>query len=361
MILLNPGPVTLSERVRQALVAEDMCHREPEFAELMLEVRTRLETVYEGSRDAYSAVLLTGSGTCAVEAMLATFAPHDKETLVVANGIYGERMAVMLARQGKPHHLLRLPWLEGIEVAEVARWLNRHPGIADLAVVHHETTTARLNRLDDVAQLCREKGIRLLVDAVSSFGGELLPFDRWAPQAVASTANKCLHGVPGAAFVMVDRNDLERGISHASSLYLDLMVYYREQRDGGSPFTQSVHVFRALREALRELADQGGWQERHRRYFELSACLRECLTGMGVRPLIPLTESASMMTAFRLPMNRSYAALHDALKARGFVIYAGQGPLAREVFRIALMGAIGDEDFERLLTALRDVIEETAP
>ncbi len=356
MILLNPGPVTLSERVRGALCPEDMCHREPEFANMVLAIRSGLESVYASAGDTHAAILMTGSGTCAVEAMLATFAPVVSETLVLANGVYGERMAAMLARQGKTHHVHRQAWLDGPDVAAVTSWLDAHPRISHLAVVHHETTTARLNRLDPLAELCRGRGIRLLIDAVSSFGAEEIAFDRWAPLAVAATANKCLHGAPGAAFVLADRNDLEAGRSHAASLYLDLIGYYREQKTGGSPFTQAVHVFHALREALDELADQGGWRARRRRYLELSGRLRRFLAELGVAPLIPPVESACMMTAFRLPAGLTYAALHDHLKTRGFVIYAGQGALAYEIFRISLMGAIEDADLTRLMPVLREAL-----
>jgi 2-aminoethylphosphonate-pyruvate transaminase len=90
--LLNPGPVTLSHSVREALMREDLCHRDPDFTALQTDVRLRLASVYESARNDYSPVLLTGSGTAAVEAMVGSFVPRQGKALVVANGIYGERM-----------------------------------------------------------------------------------------------------------------------------------------------------------------------------------------------------------------------------------------------------------------------------
>ena len=120
MILLNPGPVTLSPRVRRALAGgEDLCHREPEFYALTTEVLRSLETVHDAA--GYRAVMLTGSGTCAVEAMLSTFALRNRATLVVANGVYGERMAQMLARQGKPARTVRAAWASAIDLDAVER------------------------------------------------------------------------------------------------------------------------------------------------------------------------------------------------------------------------------------------------
>src|SRR4051812_4531545 len=208
MILLNPGPVTLTARVKRALAGDDMCHRESEFAELTLDSLRSIENVYD-TGGGYSAVMLSGSGTAAVEAMLSTFSSKSRPTLVVCNGVYGERMAAMLARQGKPAIKLIFEWLEPIDVSRVQRELTEHPEIANVAVVHNETTSGRLNDLGPVAALCAKRGVGLLVDAVSSFGGEHLDFATWQPLAVAGTANKCLHGAPGMSFVLAQKKALD--------------------------------------------------------------------------------------------------------------------------------------------------------
>jgi 2-aminoethylphosphonate-pyruvate transaminase len=353
LILLNPGPVTLSPRVRNALLREDVCHREPEFAQMTVKVREGIERVYPCSSASYIAVLLTSSGTGAVEAMLSTFAPRDGATLIVRNGVYGERMATMLEQQAKPYVPVASPWTEPINLKDVAAALESHPEITEVAVVHHETTTGRLNRLDDLARLCTERKLNLLIDAVSSFGGEDLPLDRWRPRAIAGTANKCLHGVPGISFVLCEQSALSRNQSLATTLYFDLVRYYREQVEGWSPFTQSVQGFFALQEALQEFFEQGGWRARHQRYRQLSNQVRRALDRLGVQALLPEGESSAILTAYQIPQGDSYQRIHDVLKSNGFVIYAGQGNLKRSIFRIANMGAIGDGDIQRLVAAMQ--------
>jgi 2-aminoethylphosphonate-pyruvate transaminase len=353
MILLNPGPVTLSPRVRSSLLREDLCHREPEFAQMILEIRARLEAIYPSSKASYAAVLLTSSGTGAVEAMLCTFAPRDTATLIVSNGVYGERMAIMLERQGKPHVSVSSPWTEPLNLNEVATALDSHPEITRIAVVHHETTTGRLNRLDDLASMCITRNVKLLIDAVSSFGGEDIPLDRWRPLAVAGTANKCLHGVPGISFVLSERDALARNQGFATALYLDLSHYYHAQVEGWSPYTQTVQGCFALQEALEEFHEAGGWRARHLRYRELSQQLRHELDRLKVDALLTESETSAILTAYRIPEGDSYQRIHDALKSRGFIIYAGQGDLQRTIFRIAHMGAINDEDLKRLIAALQ--------
>ncbi|MFO0607579.1 MAG: 2-aminoethylphosphonate--pyruvate transaminase [Polyangiales bacterium] len=352
--LLNPGPVTLTERVRGALQQPDLCHREQEFADLQLDVRQRLEAIYDGA-DGYVAVMLTGSGTAAVEAMVGSVVPRDGHALVVANGVYGDRMAQMLAAQGKRHDVVAADWLKGMDLAAVDARLAADASITHVLAVHHETTTGRLNDLDALGAICKRHNRPLLLDGVSSFGGEPIRFAEWNLDAVAATANKCLHGVPGISFVLVKKSLFTAHPSGATSVYLDLWRHWKEQERGWSPFTQSVHVVYALQEALRELDSQGGWKARHAEYARRAAVVRNALAAMKVEYFLDdgATASSSILTAFKVPAGKSYDRLHDDLKARGFVIYAGQGPYLGKMFRIAVMGDLGARDLEELVEGLK--------
>lgn len=350
--LLNPGPVTLTSRVRQSLVREDLCHREPEFAALQSEIRSRLASVYPEAIGDFAAVLLTGSGTAAVEAMVGSLVPRNGHALVVVNGVYGLRMAAMLRAQGKAYDAASTGWLSDMNLDAVERRLARNPRVSHVLAVHHETTTGRLNDLRALGGICRRYGVPLLLDAVSSFGGEEIEFEAWNLEACAATANKCLHGVPGISFVLARKRAFEKGVSGATSVYLDLFRHYEEQEKGSAPFTQAVHACHALVEALRELEDAGGWRARRAHYRALSRQVFEGLQAQGVAPLLGLeAPSSAILTAYRLLPGYSYRALHDSLKADGFVIYAGQGDLSEEIFRIAVMGDLGREDIDALLSA----------
>lgn len=297
----------------------------------------------------FEAVMLTGSGTAALEAMLGGFAPDSATTLVIANGVYGERSAKILEYQRKSVQLAASAWLEPMNLAEVERCLAANSDITHIAVVHHETTTGRLNDLGELARLAKEAGCQLLIDAVSSFAAEEIEFAEWPIAAVAATANKCLHAVPGISFVLA-RRDLWRAGAQKSphSLYLDPFAYHAAQHgEGFSPFTQSVQAAFALDEALGELADQGGWQARRTLYRERAEKIALQLARWDIHPLLPLEDRSCVLCAYRLPASVSYPSLHDALKRDGFIIYAGQGHLASDICRIAAMGDIREADLER--------------
>ena len=116
MILLNPGPVTLTERVKKALSKPDLCHREPEFADLQNSIRHKLLGVYELSNNDWAPVLITGSGTAAIEAMLVSCVPTNGKVLVLENGVYGERMSQILDAYGINHEKLQTDWETTINI-----------------------------------------------------------------------------------------------------------------------------------------------------------------------------------------------------------------------------------------------------
>jgi 2-aminoethylphosphonate-pyruvate transaminase len=350
-LLLNPGPVTLSPRVRQALLNDDLCHREAEYRALQMDVQQRLSQVYPSSAAHYQPILLSGSGTAAVEAMLGSLVPKQGRVLVLANGVYGERMAAMLARQGKDHHLLKAPWTAAIDLKAVEQALAAGPAYSHVTVVHHETTTGRLNIIAPLAALCRRYNAALLLDAVSSFGAEDIDFEGWGIEGCAATANKCLHGVPGIAFVMTRTAALERP-SGAVSLYLDLHAYAHGWAQGEPPFTPAIQSLYGLQEALREFQDTGGQIQRQAHYRALAQRVMTGLRDLGITTFIGAEDYSCVLASYRLPAGTTYETLHDGLKDAGFVIYAGQGDLSGTMFRISTMGDLTEADMDRLIAAI---------
>jgi len=354
MHLLNPGPVNLTERVRRSLLQPDLCHRESEFFDLQDEARQRLLAAYVLNPASWCAVLMTSSGTGAVESMLAALVPEAGRVLVVENGVYGERIAHICAQYGIAHERMMGSWMQAARPETIAARLDAAAPAArfsHIAIVHHETTTGRLNDLEPLGAICRARNVGLLLDGVSSFGAEALNFSDDSLMAVAGTANKCLHGVPGVSFVIVRRAALAQAASR--TYYLDLSRLARAQDERGTPFTPAVHAYYGLVEALREFSESGGRAARYRRYAALAERVRAGLADCGIEAAIPAEESSVVLRAYRLPQGVTYRAMHDALKAEGFVIYAGQGQLAQTLFRISTMGEVTAADVDRLLRCFR--------
>jgi 2-aminoethylphosphonate-pyruvate transaminase len=358
-VLLNPGPANTSRAVRQALVTPDLCHREPEFFEVMRNCR-ELVCRLAGCRDTFAAVLFTGSGTAAVEAAVASVVPRDRALLVVNNGVYGDRLWRMARAHGIRVEVLAYDVTTPVPPGDVERALAARPDVSHVALVHHETTTGLLNPVAEVARVVARAGRRVLVDAMSSLFGEPLDVAQEGIDFVIASANKCLQGIPGMAFVLGRRVALEalRGVP-PRSVYLDLHSHYAAQEADNTPFTPAVQVLHAMRAALFELEAEGV-AARLARYAENARVLRQGMTALGFEILVPEGARSSILTTFRFLPGLAYDPLHDAMKRRGYVIYAGQGDIRTYAFRVANMGTLTPHDMGGVVDAFRASLAELA-
>jgi 2-aminoethylphosphonate-pyruvate transaminase len=358
-ILLNPGPANTTSTVRQALVMPDLCHREPEFFRMMRNCRERLIRLIDGGQD-WTAILFTGSGTAAVEAAVCSVVPADGALLVVNNGVYGDRMLKIARAHGIRSQALTYDTVTPVAPADVEQALRADPGLSHVAVVHHETTTGLLNPVSEVVRVAAREGRRVLVDAMSSLFGEPLTLAQDGLDVVTASANKCLGGIPGVSFVLARRTAVEalRG-RPPRSVYLDLHEHWVQQEADNTPFTPAVQVLHAMEQALVEL-EREGVGARIGRYADNARVLREGMARLGFEILVPEGARSSILTTFRLPQGITYEALHDAMKHRGYVIYAGQGDIRRYAFRVANMGTLTALDIKGVVDAFAGSLSEVA-
>jgi 2-aminoethylphosphonate-pyruvate transaminase len=356
-ILLNPGPANTSASVRGALVMDDLCHREPECFEMVRRCRERLVALAGAGAD-FTAVLFAGSGTAAVEAAIASAVPRQRSLLVVDNGVYGDRMARIARAHGIPCHAVQSDIFTPVDPAAVEGVLRKHPEVSHVAVVHHETTTGLLNPVADVARVANGLGRRVIVDAMSSLFGERLDVTQDGIDFVAASANKCLQGIPGVSFVVARRSAIDAlAGAPPRSVYLDVHGHYVSQEQDNTPFTPAVQVLHAMEQALVELDDETP-KHRVERYAECARVLRDGMTRLGLEILVAEPARSNTLTTFRLPAGVSYDPLHDAMKRRGYIIYAGQGALKRYAFRVANMGTLTPRDMEGVVAAFEASTQE---
>jgi 2-aminoethylphosphonate-pyruvate transaminase len=212
----------------------------------------------------------------------------------------------------------------------------------------------------DVARVAARAGRRVLIDAMSSLFGERLQVDADGVDFVMASANKCLQGVPGVAFVLGRRSALD-GLAGQPprSVYLDLHGHYATQERDNTPFTPAVQVLHAMRQALVEL-EREGVANRVARYAENARVLRCGMAALGFEILVTEGARSNILTTFRLLPGLGYDPLHDAMKRRGYVIYAGQGQIRTYAFRVSNMGTLTPRDMEGVVDAFRASLSELA-
>jgi len=357
-VLLTPGPLTISDTVRAAM-DRDWGSRDGAFIAMTARIRERL-AVLAGGADAHVCVPIQGSGTFAVEAMLGTMVPRHGKVLVLVNGAYGRRMARICEIIGRDHLVLETAEDTPPEPGDVAALLAADAAVSHVAVVHCETTSGILNPLAEIAEATAGAGRRLLVDAMSSFGA--LPVDVAALgcEALAASANKCLEGAPGVAFVVARRAALAAAAGNAPSLSLDLADQWRGfEANGQWRFTPPTYAIAALDRALAEHEAEGGVAGRCARYRRNCALLIEGMRGLGFETYLPDAVQAPIIVTFHSPADArfDFAAFYEALARRGYLIYPGK-LTGVETFRIGCIGSIGEAEMRGALEAIGAVLTE---
>ena len=351
-VLLNPGPVNVTDAVRQALLLPDLCHREKEFSDLMGRIRAKLLRAFGIEKD-YTSALVSGSGTAALEMAVASSLSPNRSMLIIQNGVYGERIGKICEVYKLNHHSIKLDWGEPPKLENIEKEIQQNPDIEVVALVHHETTTGLLNPLKEVGQLASHYKKIFLVDCISSLAGDEIDFQFGNIDIAVGTANKCIQGFPGVSFVLFRNKDLERLRKIPQrNLYCHLIGYHQAQEKGGLLFTPAIPAHYALDVALDELIEETV-PGRVQRYADAANFLRAGFKEMGLEFLIPEGWRSNCLTGLRLPNGVIYKTLHDELKASGYIIYAGQGNLSEDIFRIANMGDITHEEFRGFLQVLK--------
>ena len=355
-LLFTPGPLTTQLETRRAM-RSDWGSREPAFITMTAELRPHLLDVAGGRS---SVILLQGSGTFIVEASIGTLVRPSDVLLVLANGAYGERMIEIAKRLGRRVEALRWPENQAAEPGTVERALADNPAITHVALVHCETTSGLLNPLADVAAVMAQQRRAFIVDTMSSFGA--LPLDlRETPiTALLASSNKCLEGVPGIAFALIEKNAIELAKGVAPSLSLDLYDQWRGFESNGQwRFTPPVQVVAALIEALGVLGAEGGPAARLQRYQENFRTLTQGMRRLGFRVFLDEGIQAPIIVTFLTPEDPRFCFddLYAGLVARGFIIYPGKLTQAQS-FRIGCIGAPQAQDCARLVAAIADIMAD---
>ena len=332
-LLFTPGPLTTSRTVKQAML-RDLGSRDAEFIHLVRDIRQRLLLIGEVLPTEYTAVLLPGSGTYGVEAVLSSTVPPAGKILLLVNGAYGQRMVQMAQLLKIATHVLTYPEDQAVNPADVESTLRSDPTITHVAVVHCETTTGLFNPIAEIGAL----GIDYLV----------------------SSANKCIEGVPGFSFVLARLDALSATAGYARSLSFDLLAQYKGLENNGQfRFTPPTHALLAFHQALLELELEGGVTARMARYQQNAELLRAGMATLGFQCYLQSAAQSHIITSFLYPAHPRFhfEEFYQRLSVKGYSIYPGKVSNAN-CFRIGSIGRIFPADVHGLLAATRTTLHE---
>ena len=357
-ILLTPGPLTTSLATKTAML-RDWGSWDTSFNAVTARVRARLTAVVNGEAT-HVCVPMQGSGTFSVEAAVNTLVPRNGHLLVLINGAYGKRLARLTEMMGRKLSVFETAEDVPTTAADVARKLDADPSITHVGLIHCETSTGILNPLAEIAEAVAQRGRRLIVDAMSSFGaipidGGTVPFD-----ALIAASGKCIEGPPGMGFVFARKSALEQSAGNSTSLSLDLYDQWAYmEKTTQWRYTPPTHVVVALDAALEQYLAAGGQPARLARYTANCETLIAGMKEMGFRPFLDSRIQAPIIVTFHAPADPRYAfkAFYDKVRDKGFILYPGK-LTQLETFRVGCIGAIGPDEMRHAVNAVRDALAD---
>ncbi len=358
-LLFTPGPLTTSLTVKQAAL-RDLGSRDQEFIAMVRNIRRKLLELGGVADRGFEAILMQGSGTFAIESVLSSVVPPDGKVLAVINGAYGRRIAQIAQALRIPVTELSCPEDQSPDMERLGQALEADPSISHVAVVHSETSTGMVNPVGEIGEIVKHFNRIYFVDAMSSFGGMPLNLLDCRIDYLVSSANKCLEGIPGFAFVLAQREALLATAGFARSMSLDLLAQWKGlEADGQFRFTPPTHALLAFHQALRELEAEGGVEGRAARYRTNFEVLSQGMRELGFEGYLRPEDRGYIISSFRYPRHPKFdfGVFYARLSDKGFVIYPGKVSKA-DCFRIGCIGRIFPDDMRGLLGAIRETLAE---
>ena len=357
LTLMIPGPTPVPETVLKAMGRHPIGHRSGEFQAIVRRTTEQLKWLHQTSSDV---LVITGSGTAAMEAgMINTLSRGDK-VLCGDNGKFGERWVKVASAYGLEVDVVTAEWGQPLdpEAFRTALEADTEKQIKAVVLTHSETSTGVINDLETIARYVKAHGTALTIaDCVTSLGASNVPMDAWGLDVVASGSQKGYMLPPGLSFVaMSDRACAAYATSDLPKFYLDLGPYRKTAAKDSNPFTPAVNLYFGLEAALDMMQKEGleaifARHERHR------AAAQAGMEAIGL-PLFAAKGHGSPAITAVAPEGLDAELLRKTVKEKFDILLAGgQDHLKGKVFRIGHLGYVCDRDVLTAVSAIEATLQ----
>ena len=351
-LLMIPGPTKVAPRVLKAMSDAVMNHRSAQFAEILTEVNEMMSEVFQTENPSYT---ITGSGTAAMEAAVGNVLNKGDKILNIVGGKFGERFAQIAEANGGNSVKLDVEWGKAVNPEDVKNILEEDDEIKAVTLVHNETSTGVASPIEEVGKIVKDYNALYVVDTVSSLGGDDVAVDDYNIDICVTGSQKCLAAPPGMAAITVsdDAWDVINKVD-SNSYYLDVRKYkkYAGHTPSETPYTPSVSLMYAMREALNMVMEEG-LEARIERHKLAASATRNAVKALGLELFADEEVSSTTVTAVKMPEGVTDKDMRGTMRDKyGIVLAGGQDHLKGNVFRIGHMGNVNYRDLVVTMAAL---------
>jgi aspartate aminotransferase-like enzyme len=357
-LLMIPGPTRVAPRVLRAMSGNIVNHRSAVFGQILEETNEMMSEIFQTEHQSY---LLTGSGTAAMEAAMGNIIGKGDKVLNIVGGKFGERFMQITETHGGNPVELEVEWGEAVNPEDVKYILEEEEDIKAVTIVHNETSTGVSNPIDDVGAIVKDYDALYVVDTVSSLGGDDVFVDGYHIDICVTGSQKCLAAPPGMAAITLS-SDAWKVVdqTETSTYYLD-MKKYRKSGAGHppeTPYTPSVSLMYAMREALNMIMEEG-LESRVKRHKLAAKATINGVKATGLNLFANEEVSSNTVTSIRLPEGVTDKEFRGTMRDKYHIELAGgQDHLKGNVFRIGHMGNITHREIITTISALEMTLRE---
>jgi len=358
LMLMIPGPTPVPEKVLLAMAKHPIGHRSGEFSKVIAELTENLQWLHQTKNDV---LMLTASGTGAMEAAIINFLSPGDRVLVGNNGKFGERWAKLAKAFGVAVEEITAEWGKPLSVEDFRSKLqaDSEKNIKAVIITHSETSTGVLNDLEGINKAVKDHGEALIiVDAVTSLGACNVPVDQWGLDVVASGSQKGYMIPPGLGFVAVGPKAWQAYKSaKIPRFYLDLGKYKKATDENSSPFTPPINLMYGLQAAL-QMQKEEGLEAIFKRHEKATAATRAAIKALSL-PLFAPDDAASPAITAVAPISVDAEKVRSVMKKRFDIVLAGgQDHLKGKIFRMGHLGFVSPRDILAAIASLEATLIE---
>lgn len=356
-LLMIPGPVPVVPRILRAMSKPIIGHRGKEFGDMYSECRTILQEIFATRNDIY---ILSGSGSCAMEAAVGNVVGEKDILVTIENGKFGERFREIGERYGTVK-AVKFDWTKGesVELEKVESALAE--GAKAVTLVHNDTSVGIKNPAKEIGELAKKYGALFIMDGVTTIGGDDVQVDKWGVDIAVVGSQKCIGAPPGLSAISVSKKAWD-SIVDKPPYYMDLKAYKKSANKeiAQTPYTPAVPLFFALNEALKIVKEEG-LEARIKRHAKFAEALRAAADAMSIEMFPQLnkySKYSNTVTAMKIPTGIDDKKLRNGIKEFGIQVSGGQGLLEGKIFRIGSMGNISKQDILSTIEAVEIVLHK---
>jgi len=347
-----PGPTNVPNRVINAMLTPMINHRSDDFRKLYKDIINKTQTVFETENDV---VVLTTSGTGAVETSVINLIKKDDVVIIPVNGEFSTRLADLIDNYGGKTIRINSPYGQNPPIEKIEEAFEKNSNIKALYVVYNETSTGTtLRNLSKLGDICKAHGAYFVVDAVSILGGDELPVDKWNVDICFTATQKALAAPPGIAPISISKEAKKYMIENPpASQYLNLKRYFKYYNDSfETPFTPAISLFYAYQEALNIIIEEG-MENRINRHRKCANALYSGLEALGFTPFADAESRSNVVIAVNYLTGIDDKKFRELISTKFKVLLAGGfGELKGKVFRVGCMGEVSSYHVMRTLSAI---------